>query len=64
MPSDFLEELTVDGEENQLKALNHCLRTFDLDRLLGTLYEFIETFVKYSSSDDKLWPYVDYLLSH
>jgi len=61
MPSDFLEELTVDGEENQLKALNHCLRAFDLDRLLGTLYEFIETYVKHSPSNEKEWPLVDTL---
>ena len=55
MPSDFLEELTAD----QQKALNHCLRAIDLDRLLGTLYEFIETHVKYSPRNEKEWPYVE-----
>jgi len=55
MPSDFLEELTAD----QQKALNHCLRAIDLDRLLGTLYEFIETHVKHSPHNEKEWPYVE-----
>ena len=61
MPSDFLEELTTDREENQLEDLNHCLRAFNLDRLLGTLYEFIETYVKHSPSNEKEWPYVECL---
>jgi len=60
MPSDFLEELTVDIDE----ALSHCLRAFDLDGLLGTLYEFIETYVKHSPPNEKEWPYVDCLLLH
>jgi len=62
MPSDFLEELAKDGQMKQLEALNHCLRAFDLDRLLGTLYEFIETHVKHSPSNEKEWPYVECLL--
>ena len=57
MPVEFMEELPADGEE----ALNHCLRAFDLDKLLGTLYEFIETHVKHSPSTEKEWPYVECL---
>ena len=60
MPLDFLEELTADQE----KALNHCLRAFNLDGLLGTLYEFIETYVKHSPSNEKEWPYVECALTH
>lgn len=59
MPFHFLEELTVDREE----ALNHCLRLFDLNKLLSTLYEFIETYLKHSPFNEKEWPYVECLLS-
>ena len=62
MPLDFLEELKEDRNENQLEALNHCLRALDLDRLLGSLYEFIETHVKHSPSNEKEWPYVECLV--
>ena len=64
MPEYLLDELTTDGEENQVEALDHCLRVLDLDNLLGTLYEFIETYVKHSPSNEKEWPYVEryYLL--
>ena len=64
MPEYLMEKLTTDGEENQVEALDHCLRVLDLDNLLGTLYEFIETFVKHSPSNEKEWPYVEryYLL--
>ena len=58
MPEYFLEELKTDGEENQVVALDCCLRVLDLDKLLGTLYEFIETYVKYSPSNEKEWKYV------
>ena len=58
MPGDFLEKLTTDGEEDQVEALGRCLRVLDLDNLLGTLYEFIETYVKHSPSNEKDWPYV------
>ena len=60
MPKYLMEELTTDGEENQVEALGHCLRVLDLDNLLGTLYEFIETYVKHSPSNEKDWPYVHY----
>jgi len=45
-----------------MEDLNHCLRTFDLEKLLGILYEFIETYVKHSLSNEKEWPYVECLL--
>ena len=64
MPSYFLEELTADREDNQLEDLNHCLRAFDLEKLLGTLYEFIETHVKHSPSNEMEWPYVERLLTY
>ena len=64
MPEYLTEELTTDGEENQVEALGQCLRVLDLDKLLGTLYEFIETYVKHSPFNEKDWPYVEcyYLL--
>jgi len=62
MPPDFLKELKADSQTNQMEALNHCLRVFDLEKLLGTLYEFIETHVKHSPSNEKEWPYVKCLL--
>ena len=56
MPKHFREELPTDGDEKE--ALNHCLRVLNLDNLLGTLFEFIETFVKHSPANEKEWPYV------
>ena len=44
----FLCELSNGEEgEDQLAALDRCLGQFDPDLLLGTLYEFIETYVKH-----------------
>ena len=60
MPEYLMEELTTGGEEDQVKALGRCLRVLDLDKLLGILYEFIETHVKHSPSNEKDWPYVDW----
>jgi len=51
------EELTTDGE----KALSNHLKAFDLDKLLGALYEFIETYVKHSPPNEKEWLLVDTL---
>lgn len=62
MPEYFLEELTTHGEENQVEALDRCLRVLDLNKLLGILYEFIETYVKHSPSNEKEWKYVKLLL--
>ncbi len=39
----------------RLHDLNKCLRSFDLDRMLGGLYEFIETYVKYSPDNELKW---------
>lgn len=45
---DFLCGLSEeDSGENQCEALDRCLGQFDPDLLLGTLYEFIETFIKH-----------------
>ena len=45
----------VDGID-QVDALDKCLRSFNLDRLLGALFEFIETYVKYSPDNELKWP--------
>ena len=49
---DFLKPL----QQEEKEALEKCLRLFDLDSLLGTLYEFIETHVKHSPNEELLWP--------
>ena len=51
MREEFLEPL---GEPKD--ALKKCLRLFDLDSLLGTPYEFIETYVKHSPDEELQWP--------
>ena len=56
IPVDFLDEL----DENQVEALRGCLRVLDIDKLIGTLYEFIETYVKHLPHYNKDWPYVHY----
>ena len=43
-------------KEEEKEALEKCLRLFDLDSLLGTLYEFIETHVKHSPNEELPWP--------
>ena len=45
----------VDGVDQE-DALDKCLRSFNLDRLLGALFEFIETYVKYSPDNELKWP--------
>ena len=54
MPEHSHEELRTDGDENQVDALNRCLRVLDLDNLLGALFEFVETFVKHSLGETQL----------
>ena len=49
---DFLKPL----EKEEKEDLEKCLRLFDLDSLLGTLYEFIETHVKHSPNEELHWP--------
>ena len=45
---DFLRDLSKDEDgKNQFEALDRCLGQFDPDLLLGTLYEFIETYIKH-----------------
>ena len=47
---EFLEPL-----KEQKEGLERCLRLFDLGSLLGTLYEFIETYVKHSPDGELQW---------
>ena len=45
---EFLLGLSNDEDgENQFEALDCCLGQFDPDLLVGTLYEFIETYIKH-----------------
>ena len=45
---EFLRELSKDEDgEDQFTELDRCLGQFDPDLLLGTIYEFIETYVKH-----------------
>ena len=45
---DFLRDLSKDEDgRNQFEELDRCLGQFDPDLLLGTLYEFIETYIKH-----------------
>ena len=45
---EFLCVLSRDEDgEDQHDALDRCLGQFDPDLLLGTLYEFIETYIKH-----------------
>ena len=50
-------DLTADLTEEQQHGLDQCLRRFDLDSLLVTLYEFIETHVRHidMNSNEKDW---------
>ena len=51
---DFLRDLSEDEDgEDQFEALDRCLGQFDPDLLLGTLYEFIETYVKHSPQQER-----------
>ncbi len=45
------DELLVALTEEQRIALDKCLRVFDLNRLLGALYEFIEISLRYFPQD-------------
>ena len=43
----FRRELSKDEDgEDQYKALDTCLELSDLDLVQGTIFEFIETFIK------------------
>jgi hypothetical protein len=48
----YLRDLSEEDGDDQKKELDGCLRAFDLDRLLGALFEFIETHVKYSPDNE------------
>ena len=51
MDKGFLEALT----ESHKSALNRVLRSYDIDSLLGLLFEFIETHLRHSQSELE-WP--------
>ena len=51
-----MRDLCEENDDNQIVALKECLSSFDLDVLLGALFEFIETHVKYSSDNELSWP--------
>jgi hypothetical protein len=54
IPQDFLRALLMDEDgEDQFAALDRCLGQFEPDLLLGTLYEFIETYVKHSPQQER-----------
>ena len=36
-------------------ALDECLRGFDLNKLLGALYEFIQTSARFFSGNELTW---------
>ena len=42
-------------DQVDIDALDQCLQLFNLDRLLGALFEFIETYVKYSLDNELDW---------
>ena len=46
MEDVYLQELSDDDDNDQQAALDKCLRPFDLDRLLGSLFEFIKVHLK------------------
>lgn len=46
-----MEEL----QRDEVETLENCLRSFDLGVLLGTLYEFIETYVKPCPPENRDW---------
>lgn len=52
MEDKLLEPLDKEAKD----TLEICLRQFDLELLLGTLYEFIETYVKHSLDEELIWP--------
>ena len=41
------KEFQCELSEGEVEALNGCLGQFDPNFLLGTLYEFIETYIKH-----------------
>ena len=54
--NELLEPLT----EDQCQQLDKALPKVDLDSLLGTLYEFIETFIRHIDMGKREWTWVSY----
>ena len=55
MHEKYLKDLSKTAVDDQKASLDKCLQKFDLVQLLGALYEFIETHVKYSPDNELLW---------
>ena len=51
----YFNELRGTDGDNQVEALYKCLGYFDLDNLLGGLFELIETYVKYAPDEELDW---------
>lgn len=56
MSDQFKHPLYDSGDSNQVAELEKCLSFFDVDKLIGSLFEFIETHVKYSPDNELSWP--------
>ena len=55
-PFDTLrDELVEPLSDIQHRQLDIVLHRFDLDSLLGTLYEFIETFIRHIEVEQQQW---------
>ena len=52
MPETMLTKLSEEDKE----LLGKCLRAFDLNKLLGSLYEFIETSGRYCDDSEPSKP--------
>ena len=51
IPLGYMRELSDD----QIVELDKCLQTFDLNLLLGSLFEFVEVHIKHITADEKNW---------
>ena len=51
----YEREYVIKLSEQQETDLDSCLRVFDLERLLGALYEFIETSMRYFPEEQLKW---------
>jgi hypothetical protein len=64
-PFDTLpDQLVKPLSHSQHQQLDRVLHRFDLDSLLGTLYEFIETFIRHTEVEQQQWGLVDTLQAH
>ena len=55
-PFDNIDDNLLEGlSEDQRHQLDVVLHRFDVDWLLGTLYEFIETYIRHIDTSKKEW---------